>query len=100
MQSPGDDHWRKLRQERSTDDTEPLNAVETEILNLVAASTPSHRGAWRKGSKAWQLFARSQDGKPADSIIPEETEDGDEVSRNGLTQDGDEISDVGGGNSK
>ena len=27
-----------------------------EIMRLVAANTPSHRAAWKKNSKAWQVF--------------------------------------------
>jgi len=33
---------------------------EAEIMNLVAANMPSHRGAWRKNSKAWKLFMDHQ----------------------------------------
>jgi hypothetical protein len=58
---------------------EPLDGREVEILKLVAASTPSHRGAWKKDSKAWQLFVRRRDGQTDyASVIPEEVEDGDE----------------------
>ena len=35
---------------------EPGDPREEEILKLVAASTPSHRAAWKKNSKAWQVF--------------------------------------------
>jgi hypothetical protein len=31
-----------------------------EIMNLVAANTPSHRGAWRKDSQAWKIFMDKQ----------------------------------------
>jgi len=45
-------------------------------LKLVAADTPSHRGAWKKDSRAWQLFVSRQGGKgQSESLIPEETED-------------------------
>jgi hypothetical protein len=59
------------------EDPEPLDPREAEILKLVAADTPSHRGAWKKDSKAWQLFVRRQGGKghQSDGLIPEETED-------------------------
>ncbi|KAI0368073.1 hypothetical protein BV20DRAFT_1054266 [Pilatotrama ljubarskyi] len=45
----------EMRPERSDDDAE-ADPREAEILRLVAASTPSHRSAWKKNSKAWQLF--------------------------------------------
>jgi hypothetical protein len=46
-------------------------------LKLVAADAPSHRGAWKKDSKAWQLFVRRQGGKGGHDgpFIPEEDED-------------------------
>lgn len=53
-----------------------LDPQEEEILKLVAADTPSHRGAWKRNSKAWQLFvSRRRNGVPG-ALIPEETEDG------------------------
>ena len=61
----------------NSEDSEPLDPREAEILKLVAADTPSHRGAWRKDSRAWQLFVRRQGGnhQSGGSLIPEETED-------------------------
>lgn len=57
---------------------EALGPREEEILRLVAASTPSHRNAWKKGSKAWQLFVHRHDNKvkpgAAKGTIPEEDE--------------------------
>jgi hypothetical protein len=54
---------------------EILDPREAEILKLVAADAPSHRGAWKRDSKAWQLFVRRQDGRAGDaSIIHEELE--------------------------
>ncbi|KAF5388431.1 hypothetical protein D9615_000670 [Tricholomella constricta] len=55
---------------------EPTNAppqVE-EVLKLIAADSPSHRGA-RTDSKAWQTFARRQSGNLETVAIPEEGED-------------------------
>lgn len=40
------------------DDDSPSQSVE--FTKLVAADTPSHRGAWKKGSKAWRLFMEKQ----------------------------------------
>ncbi|THH31306.1 hypothetical protein EUX98_g2884 [Antrodiella citrinella] len=50
---------------------------EAEILKLVAASTPSHRSAWKKDSKAWQVFVsrHEQKIKSAHNAIAEEEED-------------------------
>jgi len=73
---------RKTRaRERSEDDDRPLDPREEEILKLVAADTPSHRGAWNKDSKAWQTFVRRQDKRSRvskDTSITEEDEDEDE----------------------
>lgn len=55
---------------------EQLDSREAEILRLVAASTPSHRAAWKKDSTAWRLFVNRQDQKARDqSTIEEEDED-------------------------
>jgi len=74
------------------EDINSLEGLDVEILKLVAASTPSHRGAWKKDSKAWQLFVRRKDGRPDYSgIIPEEIEDGDGVGfHRGALQDNQE----------
>ena len=54
---------------------EQLDPQEEEILKLVAANTPSHRSAWKRNSKAWQLFvSRRRNGVPG-ALIPEEIED-------------------------
>jgi hypothetical protein len=56
----------------------PEDPRETEILKLVAANTPSHRGAWKRDSKAWQTFVRRQDEKLdglTSTLIPEEGDD-------------------------
>ncbi|KAI0796855.1 hypothetical protein C8Q75DRAFT_742506 [Abortiporus biennis] len=57
---------------------EDLDPRQAEILKLVAASTPSHRSAWKKDSKAWQLFVSRQGRKAKDvdrRAIAEEEED-------------------------
>ncbi|EPQ59003.1 hypothetical protein GLOTRDRAFT_135997 [Gloeophyllum trabeum ATCC 11539] len=75
---------RKARSRRTSDEGEgdsPLDPHEAEILKLVAADTPSHRGAWKKDSKAWQTFVRRQDRRSKISsaaAISEENEDEDE----------------------
>jgi hypothetical protein len=78
-QSPGSSyqgHTKRTKPSSDTEDPEPLDPREAEILKLVAADTPSHRGAWKKDSRAWQLFVSRQGGKgQSESLIPEETED-------------------------
>ncbi|TBU49005.1 hypothetical protein BD309DRAFT_852542 [Dichomitus squalens] len=54
---------------------EPHDPREEEILKLVAASTPSHRSAWKKNSKAWQVFFSRRElkaGEAAPEAIEEE----------------------------
>jgi len=77
---PARDNRRKpIFQPLPEEAPEPLDGREVEILKLVAASTPSHRAAWKRDSKAWQLFVRRRDGQADyESVIPEEVEDGDE----------------------
>ena len=50
---------------------EPRDPREEEILRLVAASTPSHRSAWKKNSKAWQLFLSRRERKAGEVGPPE-----------------------------
>ena len=54
---------------------------DAELLKLVAANTPSHRGAWTPNSRAWQTFTRRQDSKEVvkRSRIPEEGEEIEEM---------------------
>jgi len=54
---------------------------DAELLRLVAADTPSHRGAWTPNSRAWQTFTRRQDSKELvkRSRIPEEGEETEET---------------------
>ncbi|KAF9236214.1 hypothetical protein BU15DRAFT_89261 [Melanogaster broomeanus] len=63
-------------EEGRTEDAEQLDAQEEEILKLVAAHTPSHRGAWQPHSKAWQMFVRRRRHGVPGALIPEEVEDG------------------------
>jgi hypothetical protein len=66
-----------MSDDADSEDSEPLDPRQAEILKLVAADTPSHRGAWKQDSRAWQLFVRRQGdkGHQSGSLIPEETED-------------------------
>jgi hypothetical protein len=65
-----------LLHEARSEYPEQLDPQEEEILKLVAANTPSHRSAWKRDSKAWELFvSRRRNGVPG-ALIPEEAEDG------------------------
>lgn len=48
---------------------EPWSFYEAEILKLVAANTPSHRGAWKKDGPAWQTFMRRQKNGDQDGAV-------------------------------
>ncbi|KAI0068688.1 hypothetical protein BV25DRAFT_1986271 [Artomyces pyxidatus] len=48
-------------------DEEVLSPRETELARLVAATTPSHRNAWKKDSKAWKLFTSRPSYKDSDA---------------------------------
>jgi hypothetical protein len=80
-------HTERIRHSTEVEAPDPQ---EQEILKLVAANTPSHRGAWKPNSRAWQLFVSRQDGKvsSAGAFIPEEVEVGTTVSD---TDDSDDI---------
>lgn len=58
-----------------SDDSSELDNQEAEIMKLVAANTPSHRGAWKKDSKAWQMFVNRKGGLAGRVQIREEHED-------------------------
>lgn len=67
---------RTQLQEAQSEYPGQLDPQEEEILKLVAANTPSHRSAWKRNSKAWQLFvSRRRNGVPG-ALIPEEIDDG------------------------
>lgn len=94
LQNSPQDHAKQVKSDAddgASDDSEPLDPREAEILRLVAADTPSHRGAWKKNTKAWQLFVRRQGGKGRDSggLIMEENED-DDSSRKFREEDTDD----------
>ena len=55
---------------------------DAELLRLVAADTPSHRGAWAPNSRAWRTFIRRQDlkeGVDRNGRILEEGEETEET---------------------
>lgn len=72
----------KARTNGDKGDDEPLSpeSREAHILSLVAASVPSHRSAWKKDSKAWQVFIERRGRRSLDlgpvSIEEEEESDG------------------------
>lgn len=54
---------------------------DAELLRLVAANIPSHRGAWAPNSRAWRTFTRRQDSKElVGGRIPEEGEEMEEMN--------------------
>ena len=63
---------------RTAPTSTPLTENDATLLKLVAADTPSHRGAWTPESRAWQMFTRRQDSKEnvMYSNIPENSEVG------------------------
>ncbi|KAF9226833.1 hypothetical protein BS17DRAFT_776189 [Gyrodon lividus] len=63
-------------EETRTEYPEQPDPQEEEILKLVAANTPSHRGAWKRNSRAWQMFVSRRRNGVAGALIPEEVEDG------------------------
>ncbi|KAG6891697.1 hypothetical protein C0992_010100 [Termitomyces sp. T32_za158] len=48
---------------------------DPKMLELLAANTPSHRGAWKQESKAWQTFVKRQPGRYDSEAILEEGEE-------------------------
>lgn len=48
---------------------------DPKMLELLAANTPSHRGAWKQESKAWQTFVKRQPARYDSEAIIEEGED-------------------------
>ncbi|GLB34123.1 hypothetical protein LshimejAT787_0110070 [Lyophyllum shimeji] len=56
---------------------------DPELLKLLAADTPSHRGAWKPDSKAWQTFVRRPTGNHRTGAIPEEGEEDPIVDTSG-----------------
>ncbi len=66
---------------------------EKEILKLVGADMPSHRGAWGKDSEAWRIFGRrqvnrNQSGTDSPTIVeePEDEEDEDREDSDALEE--------------
>ncbi|KIM57982.1 hypothetical protein SCLCIDRAFT_1219039 [Scleroderma citrinum Foug A] len=82
--------------EREMDHDEDVDQQEEEILKLVAAHTPSHRGAWKRNSKAWKaLMNRHYIRDAHGALVAEENEDDSERTPNDtdesdwdVTQDG------------
>jgi len=71
---------------------DPRDAV---ILRLVAADTPSHRGAWRPDSEAWKSLTQPLGGKGKGSADVSEDEDESGLAlgqseQSGVDEDGNE----------
>ena len=73
--------------ERETDHDEDVDQQEEEILKLVAAHTPSHRGAWKRDGKAWKAFVSRHLVRDAHGALI--IEDNEEPSDRMDTDDGD-----------
>ncbi|KAJ7098725.1 hypothetical protein B0H15DRAFT_588519 [Mycena belliarum] len=52
--SGADAEEEETEEEGAEEVAEEYDSRDVEILKLVAANTPSHRGAWKKGSAEWQ----------------------------------------------
>ncbi|KAL4081397.1 hypothetical protein V8B97DRAFT_1922557 [Scleroderma yunnanense] len=74
--------------ERDTDHGEDVDQQEEEILRLVAANTPSHRGAWKRNSKAWKAFVSRHYATGVHGALIAENEDDSERTADD-TDDGD-----------
>ncbi|KAF8592447.1 hypothetical protein K439DRAFT_12233 [Ramaria rubella] len=58
-----------------------VEPAEAELKNLLAASAPSHRHAWREGGKAWEMFhQRSRNKRKIKGTIAEEGSDSNSSS--------------------
>ncbi|KAG6813430.1 hypothetical protein H0H92_011127 [Tricholoma furcatifolium] len=79
--SAGGDHSASSTE---SSDGQEIPPQDPRILKLVAAETPSHRGAWKPESKAWQTFVRRQGSHHEAEAIPEEGEDGGETDASGF----------------
>lgn len=66
-------------------DEVPLSpdSQEAHVLNLVAASVPSHRSAWKRDSRAWQLYVERQGrrGRELGPVSIEEEEESDNTTQ-------------------
>lgn len=49
-------------QDEMENEEQPMSDREAEIRRLLAADTPSHRGAWRVGGPAWKNFLAGKSG--------------------------------------
>lgn len=61
---------------------------DAELLRLVAADTPSHRGAWAPNSKAWRTFIRRQDLKEDVDLNGRILEEGEETDESDSDEEG------------
>lgn len=79
LSPPGENEVKRREMEAPRElpeDVKVTDPHEAEILRLVAASTPSHRSAWKKDSSAWRTFVARQKAQKQErsSSIPEEDE--------------------------
>jgi hypothetical protein len=53
---------------------EPPTPRDQELARLVNVTTPSHRNAWKKGSRSWKLFGSNDVGDTSPSSHDDETD--------------------------
>jgi hypothetical protein len=64
----------------SSEDAHPQPTVETALLKLVAAHTPSHRTLWKEEGKVWEIFGKgSTPGSATATLAPDGSWDSDEL---------------------
>ena len=59
----------------------PLSEHEKHILKLVAADTPSHRGAWTPGGDNWNMITGRSSQEDTEDAIEEDEEDDDHTAQ-------------------
>ncbi|KAI0314803.1 hypothetical protein OF83DRAFT_1135193 [Amylostereum chailletii] len=73
-------HPRESTSNGSVAEAEVLSPLEEEISKLVAAGTPSHRHAWKKDSKSWELFSGRDRQTDDDDDDDDDDDEGDTLS--------------------
>ena len=53
---------------------------QAELLKLVAADTPSHRGSWNQDSESWKIFDRKRESQSQKLSVSEEDETDDSAT--------------------
>ncbi|KAJ7068736.1 hypothetical protein C8F01DRAFT_1018302 [Mycena amicta] len=76
---PDASQHQRQDEERTADDDgldgEDYDSRDYEILKLVAAHNPSHRGAWKKGSAEWKAFVNNRNGRYSSSSLDDDDDE-------------------------